>query len=72
VNNAAYWHAVEELLAEGEPDRRSPIRALLDHRHAIDLGDAVELVEDPQEGRLRVAFVVGGLTKAIAVVESNS
>jgi acyl-ACP thioesterase len=72
VNNAAYWHAVEELLTEGEPDRRSPLRALLDHRHAIDLGDAVELVEAPPDGRLRIAFVVGGVANAVALVESNS
>jgi acyl-ACP thioesterase len=72
VNNAAYWHAVEEVLAEGAPDRRGPLRALLDHRHAIDLGDPVELVRDSQDGRLRLAFVVEGATKAVALVETNS
>jgi len=72
VNNAAYWHAVEELLAEGEPDPHGPLRALLDHRHAIDLGDEVELVDEARDGRLRVAFVVGGVAKAVAGVKSNS
>lgn len=72
VNNAAYWHAVEEVLAEGALDRRDPLRALLDHRHAIDLGEPVELVGDSQDGRLRLAFVVDGVTKAVALVEGNS
>jgi acyl-ACP thioesterase len=72
VNNAAYWHAVEELLTGGEPDCHRPLRALLDHRHALDLGDEVELVEERRDGRLRVAFVVGGVAKAVAVVEASS
>src|ERR671918_2785110 len=72
VNNAAYWDAVEEVLARESPDRRLPLRALLDHCHAIDLGDPVELAEGSQDGRLLVAFVVGGVTKAVALVEGNS
>jgi acyl-ACP thioesterase len=69
VNNAAYWHAVEEVLAEGGLDVRRPLRARLDHRHAIDLVDAVELVTHVSEGRLSVAFVVSGRANAVAAVE---
>jgi acyl-ACP thioesterase len=44
VNNAAYWHAVEEALA---PELRGqPLAAVLEFRAAIDAGDLVELVTD--------------------------
>ena len=43
VNNAAYWHAVEECLARAGADPLRPFRARLDHRHALDLGEEVEL-----------------------------
>jgi acyl-ACP thioesterase len=69
VNNAAYWHAVEEVLAGGRPDPRRPLRARLDHRHAIDLGDDVELAVYASDARLSVAFVVRGRASAVAVVE---
>jgi acyl-ACP thioesterase len=69
VNNAAYWHAVEERLAGSRLDLRRPLRARLDHRHELDLGDDVELVESSEEGRLSLAFSVAGETKAVALVE---
>jgi acyl-ACP thioesterase len=69
VNNAAYWHAVEEVLAEGGPDPRRPLRARLDHRHAIDLGDDVDLAVHASEARLRLAFLVHAHVSAVAVVE---
>ena len=52
VNNAAYWAAVEQRLAEHEPDLRLPHRARLDYRHPIDLGDDVELVETTHAARV--------------------
>ena len=70
VNNAAYWHAVEQALdAVGGPDPARPLRARLDHHHPLDLGDAVELVASRRDGRLELALVVGDATKAVAVVE---
>jgi acyl-ACP thioesterase len=69
VNNAAYWHAVEERLAESELDPRRPLRARLDHRHPLDLGDDVELVESKGDGHLALAFAVGDEAKAVALVE---
>jgi acyl-ACP thioesterase len=72
VNNAAYWHAVEEALARGGgPDPSAPLRARLDHRHPVDLGDDVELAVGSSDHRLHLAFVVGEVTKAVAVVESS-
>jgi acyl-ACP thioesterase len=70
VNNAAYWHAVEDLLAEEGPDPRRPFRARLDHRHALDLGDDVELGFHATDARLSLAFVVGDRTCAVALVEA--
>ena len=71
VNNAAYWHAVEERLARGRPDPRRPLRARLDYRHPLDLGDDVELVEVGDEERLALAFSVGDVVNAVAVVEKS-
>ena len=67
VNNAAYWAAIEHRLAGREPDLRDPIRARLDYRHPIDLGEKVELVESAHGDRYGVAFVVGDVVKAVAV-----
>jgi acyl-ACP thioesterase len=72
VNNAAYWHAVEERLTQAGPDSRRPLRARIDHRHATDLGDEVELVEASGDGRLALAFAVEGLTRAVAAVDAIS
>jgi acyl-ACP thioesterase len=69
VNNAAYWTAIEHRLLEREPDLRLPHRARLDYRHAIDLGEQVEVAEGWADGRYGVAFVVGDTVKAVAWVE---
>ena len=69
VNNAAYWAAIEHRLAGGEPDLRHAIRARLDYRHPIDLGEHVELAESTHGDRYGAAFVVGDVVKAVAWVE---
>jgi acyl-ACP thioesterase len=70
VNNAAYWAAIEHRLAGREPDLRSPLRARLDYRHPLDLGESVEVVEDAHDGRYGAAFVVGQTVKAVAWIEA--
>ena len=70
VNNAAYWAAVEQRLAERGFEVRRPLRACLDYRHPIDLGESVELVEAAAGDRYGVTFVVGGVVKAVARVEA--
>ena len=72
VNNAAYWCAVEQRLQGRPPDLRRPLRARLDYRHPLDLGDEVELVEAAADGHLDLAFVVGSAVKAVARVETLS
>ena len=69
VNNAAYWHAVEHRLQGRTPDLRRPARALLDYRRPIDLDETVDLAESREGGRYCVAFVAGGIVKAVACVE---
>ncbi|MGH3064849.1 MAG: acyl-[acyl-carrier-protein] thioesterase [Gaiellaceae bacterium] len=70
VNNAAYWQAVEHCLADGNSvDPGRPLRARLDYRHPIDLGEVVELVVSREKGCAGIAFVSGGVAKAIASVE---
>ena len=69
VNNAAYWAAVEQRLGELGFDLRRPLRARLDYRHPVDLGDEVELAESVRDGRYGVAFLVRDAVKAIARVE---
>jgi acyl-ACP thioesterase len=66
VNNAVYWQAVEERLAAAGCDPRLPLRAELDYREPIDLGDEVALVPFGDDGRLAVAFSVAGRVKAVA------
>ncbi|MDH4102091.1 MAG: thioesterase [Thermoleophilia bacterium] len=69
VNNAVYWSAVEHCLQRRELDVRLPVRARLDYRHPIDLDEDVELAEDVNQDRYRLAFVSGGVVKAVACVE---
>jgi len=69
VNNAAYWSAVEHQLHGREPDLRAPVRARLDYRHPLDLGEDVELVEWSENGGWDLAFVVGDVVKAVAVID---
>ena len=70
VNNAAYWAAVEESLAGSQVDTRLPLRARMDHRHPLDLGDAVNVVSAWDDGGASIAFAVAGVTRAVARVDA--
>jgi acyl-ACP thioesterase len=69
VNNAVYWQAVEECLVRAGEELARPLRARLDYRHPIDLGDDVELVTRFRGGHAAIAFVVGDVAKAVARVD---
>jgi acyl-ACP thioesterase len=72
VNNAVYWQAVEHVLLAGHgPDARAPLRALLDFREPVDLGDEVELAARGDTTRLDLGFVVGTRVKAVAAVRGQ-
>jgi acyl-ACP thioesterase len=66
VNNAAYWAAVEEAAAE-LLDRR--LRAALEYRQPIDLGERVQLVH--ANGGRGVWLVVDGTVRAAAIVDQH-
>lgn len=70
VNNAAYWQAVEDRLRLGRLDPRRPLRARLDYRAPIDLGDEVELVEHAEGDRFTVAFAVRDEVRAVSHLEA--
>jgi acyl-ACP thioesterase len=72
VNNAAYWEAVEHCLGNSGLDLRGPLRALLGYRHAIDLGEDVELVRFADDAWFAVAFVANGVVKAVAQLTAIS
>jgi acyl-ACP thioesterase len=59
VNNAVYWQAVEERLPALGVDPRKPLRAELDYRRPIDVGERIELVTFEDGRRGAVAFVAG-------------
>ena len=44
VNNAVYWQALEERLADGAPE---PLDAEIEHRAAADVGEATVLTDGP-------------------------
>ena len=67
MNNAAYWAAVEEVAAGS---LREPLRAELEYRQPIDLGETVEVVSAP--GGRAVWLVVDGAVRAAALVQRGS
>lgn len=69
VNNAAYWEAVEETLADHR-DLRAPLRAVVEHRSALERGaDAIRTVV--REGdRLAVWLSDGSTVAASATVDA--
>jgi acyl-ACP thioesterase len=68
INNAVYWQAVEHVLLTAGPDPRRPLRALLDYRDPLDLGDELELAAAGDETRLDISFVTPAGVKAVAAV----
>jgi acyl-ACP thioesterase len=69
VNNAVHWQAVEHVLAGGGTDPRLPLRARLDYRQPIDLGEDVKLAITREGKRTTVVLCSGGHARAIAVAE---
>lgn len=64
ANNAVYWQAVEDVLLAGSPRAREPLRAELDYREPVDLGDDLRVL--PFEDGSALAFLVGDATRAVA------
>lgn len=70
VNNAVHWQAVEDALVASGPDPRRPLRARLDYRAPLDLGDDPELATSGTPTRLDVGFVTRTGMKAVASIEA--
>jgi acyl-ACP thioesterase len=71
VNNAAYWEAVEEVLAPRR-ELRAPLRAELEHHGAVERGTAVELVTADDGSGLALWLVADGAVAASARVQPIS
>jgi acyl-ACP thioesterase len=68
VNNAVHWQAVEDVVFPRLVDPRTPFRAVLEYRHALDLGDVLELVPFQENDAVGAGFLVGSTVKAVAQV----
>ena len=73
VNNAAYWSAVEEVLARDDgPDLRPrddrPVRAIMEYGPGIAVDATVELLVDRHDDRVDIWFTVDGAVQATARV----
>lgn len=66
VNNAVYWHAVEEVLASHPELQESPHRALIEHLRPVMKGEPLELRTQRHDDELTVWFTVAGHTRAVA------
>ena len=71
VNNAAYWAAVEELLARSpgrdpRPRADQPVRAVIEYGSGIAMGAPVELLIDRADKQLDVWFTIDGAAHAAA------
>jgi len=68
VNNAAYWEAVEEVLASRR-DLRAPLRAEVEHRAAVEHGASVGLLRaDRGGGGVDMWLVADGVVSTTARV----
>jgi acyl-ACP thioesterase len=72
INNASYWVVVEEELARRR-DLRAPLRAEVEHRSAIEPGEAVEVAAiDGADGTLSIWVTGPSGVAATAVVRRES
>jgi acyl-ACP thioesterase len=69
VNNTVYWQAIEHVLVGAGPEPTRPLRACLDFREPLDLGDSLELAVTGDDRRLDIGFVVGDRIKAVGAVD---
>ena len=68
LNNAVYWQAVEEVVPALGLDLCAPVRAELEYRQPVDLGEVVELAPFEDAGGVAVAVVAGDAVRAVARV----
>jgi acyl-ACP thioesterase len=71
VNNTVYWQAIEHVLLGAGPVVARPLRARLEFREPLDLGDRLELAVTGDEDHLDIGFVVDGRMKAVAAIDGE-
>lgn len=69
VNNATYWHAVEECLADRQDLREPPYRAVVEHLSPIYARDHVRIRTEDHDTSMTMWFLVEGEVRAVARVE---
>ena len=70
VNNTVYWQAIEHVLVGLGPALVRPLRARLEFREPLDLGDPLELVVTGDDDHVDVGFVADGRVKAVGDVHA--
>ena len=68
VNNATYWHAVEECLADRPDLHEAPYRAVVEHLSPVFPRDHVRLRTSADDASLSLWFLVEGDVRAVARV----
>jgi acyl-ACP thioesterase len=72
ANNAVYWAAIESVLARAPngigPSAVRRLRAVLEYRRPVDLGSKLVLAIEAERLEVRVWFIDGGETAAVAAV----
>lgn len=68
VNNAAYWHAVEELLVDRADLVGAPHRAVIEYLSPILAGERVTIRHRYDNGSLTLWFVVGDTARSVAKI----
>jgi acyl-ACP thioesterase len=71
VNNTVYWQAIEHALHGAGPEPQRPLRARVEFRDPLDLGDPLELAVTGNEHHLDIAFVTDGRIKAVAAIDDK-
>jgi len=68
VNNATYWHGVEEHLAERSDLQDGPYRAVVEHLRPVVAGDELIIRTRHEDDALSLWFTVGDEVRAVARV----
>jgi len=71
VNNTVYWQAIEHALHGAGPEPKRPLRASVDFRDPLDLGDPLELAVTGDQHHLDIAFVADDRLKAVAAIDDK-
>jgi acyl-ACP thioesterase len=71
VNNTIHWQAIEHVLFGAGSDLERPLRARIDFREPLDLGDPLELAVTGDQHHLNIGFVADGRIKAVAAIDDT-